>query len=169
MKALKLVRETKVKSPSISSLLKSDFGSNPMAKASVMNIFADCHDDNLESAKVRCLNAVTELDAQDLVPTAKKAVPHGYNSFRWQRLEAILEVLLKAADFQDLDNPEAYARDVQKRARNYTFRFGREGSPVLYIRCVHRVWHEDFSSLAKASKADEISIEADGSIRLWWD
>lgn len=134
-------------------------GRDTQAFQSILNIFADCHSNDKEER--RCLNAVVgDLNAPDLLEAVRAAIPDGYNGFDAKKIEAILMVLI--------DNAKDRA-ETQRYLKHYHFRFGREGSPVLYIKCDHRIWADQLNQLIKASLADEASIEANGELRLWWD
>jgi hypothetical protein len=161
MKNLNLV-EKKI---DLAKILKREIGCDHQAIQSVLNIFADCQSDGPDAMAKRCLNAVVDLDAGDLLDVAKRAIPDGYNGFKAQKLVKIMEVLLSDRNDELPEDPS----EIRKSAKDFQFKFGRESSPVLYIKSRFRFWADDITALVKASGADEVSVEADGSIRLWWD
>jgi hypothetical protein len=129
-------------------------------------IFGDCHDKHNsyglpKDESVRALNAKVRLEASDLVEAAELC--GSYNKFSPKIIWKILYELL--SDRQGEIDPTRLRSDL----KDFTFEFGREGSPVLYIRSRHRFWMEDLKALEKVSRADEFSMEADGSLRIWWD
>lgn len=125
-------------------------------------IYGDCHDLKKGHA-YRCLHASVEIEASALVHAVKLYVVDGYNGFDLDRVVAILFEL-----FSDR-NGVIEVKNLNQTMRYFTLRFGREGSPVLYVRSRHRFWLEDLAKIEAAAKADEISIESDGSLRIWWD
>lgn len=132
----------------------------------VKNIFFDCHSDSKTAYDRRCLDAlVHDISASDLLDAILEAIPDGYNGFNIQKIERILEVLLGELP----DDPTSADIQIHKILRDYKLSFGRESSPVLYIRFKERIWIEKLKELEQASGADEFSIEDNGVIRIWWD
>lgn len=165
MKTLELVNSNPaiINSPTElkKALLSETLFRNNDAVKSVMNIFSDCHGNDSNAS--RCLNALVKLNARDLIEASKKAIPRGYNGFKADLIPKILFELIK--DREGLVDNES----LKSIDRDYTFYFGREGSPVLYVKSKHRFWMEDLIPVFKASKADEQSVESDGSLRFWYD
>lgn len=146
---------------SLHALISLDFCRDSYGIKAVQNIFDDCHNEKECEVEVRCLKAIVpDISAADLLEAVKTAIPSGYNGFNLSKVEAVVRVLLG-----DVTNQE----EARKILRRYEFSFGRESSPVLYIRCEHRWWMETLKELETAAGADEFSIEAGGTLRIWWD
>ena len=140
----------------------SDF-KDTQARLSLKNIFADCQDSVKDGMVKRSLKATVELDALDLIEGAKESIPNGYNAFKWYLLAKIVFVLESGRS--GAVHPEM----INRIGKDWSFKFGREGSPVLYIRSKHNFWLETIQAIAKASKANEVLMTTDGWLRLWWD
>ena len=152
-------KKNKTKVDLFTPLLKGSFPDHNAVK-SVLNGFKDCHSDDEHDH--RSLKFTVEFtNPAHLLGAIKEAIPDGYNSFNVERVASILEILFTCGE--DLNLPESEFQSP------YTFRFGREGSPVLYIRSTRRFWLDEVNKIQQTGRVDECSFEASGELRLWWD
>ena len=114
-------------------------------KNEVLKAYADCnnkYDHKVRNLDFRASEPVSLKDAYDIL---KVAIPNGYNEFTASKLK-ILDALLPDA--------ECF--------------IAREGSVCLYITG-HNQTKKEIPELMEMLLADEITIEPNKQLRIWWD
>lgn len=113
----------------------------------IVQAYSDCN--NLFPAEQRNLDFKSEIEltGEELKEVIQLSIPDGYNRFHpVKTIDRILEVFPKASFF-----------------------VAREGSVCVYVKPNRTVWIGSRGLKEGFAKADEISLEKDGTIRLWWD
>jgi hypothetical protein len=113
----------------------------------VMKSYADCN----SYIKGRNLDyrASEAVNSDDLIEIINKAIPDGYNNFNSQSLNQIASIFGIKAQYW----------------------IARENSPCLYVKPdpTKIVWFNRPRIGVEELGADEMTLQPDGTIRLWWD
>ena len=111
----------------------------------VVKAYADCNSMGFdENERNLDFKSSSYFNAGELIEVMSTAIEGGYNLYDKDVLKEVVETFNGAR-----------------------YKPAREGSPCIYVypEKNSRVWlHKDFGGIA-----DEVSLENDGSIRLWWD
>lgn len=113
----------------------------------VARAYADCHDKIDFGPDTRNLNFRPKswVSPEEALRIIERYIPDGYNEFNAKVVAEIFEIL--------------------KPAR---VQIARENSPCLYLKPKIRWWFRTLALLAPLP-IDGKSIEADGTLRLWFD
>lgn len=109
---------------------------------SILQAYSDCCD--IDGERDLGFKASMALDAETASSVLAVAVPDGYNAFDSSVFAEVVEAFPKA-----------------------TFTIAREGSVCVYVNLGTRVWLS--RGVQPFLKVDELSVETDGTLRLWWD
>jgi hypothetical protein len=109
---------------------------------SIIQAYSDCND--VEGERDLGFKSARYFDGPTALAIVSVAIPDGYNAFDSSVMAELVEAFPKAV-----------------------FTIAREGSVCIYVHLGQRLW---LNRGAQAfSKVDEFSVEADGTLRLWWD
>lgn len=108
-----------------------------------MSAYSDCHQEKGYASRDLNFKAVASVAGPYLLELMGRAVPEGYNGFT---VEGALQRLVDACG---------------PKAKYY---IAREGSPCIYVKVP-----KGTRVLFWCTNADEVSLEADGTLRFWWD
>jgi hypothetical protein len=115
----------------------------------ILKAYADCHsipgyhhtDRNLK------FKSGVWLDPQDCYSIMSKAVSEGYNAYNSDVLKQVLD----------------YFGDQAK------YKIAREGSVCLYVKTLNELCINRMFTFINDCFIDEVHLQKDSTIRLWWD
>lgn len=110
---------------------------------SIIQAYSDCC---ISDTKGRNLDfkAARAVNGMDAIRIMSVATPHGYNDFDSSVLAEVVEYFGEGAEYT----------------------LARENSVCVYVKVHGRHW---LNRKPRTFRVDEISVEDDGTFRLWWD
>jgi len=113
----------------------------------LLQAYADCVNENNDRSRCLSFRMRRSVNLNQLVALFQTATPGGYNAFEPSALIALGEVFGEKARY-----------------------FGaREGSVCIYVKPANSTWIGDLKQLQNDLEIDEVTVEPNGEIRLWWD
>jgi len=82
----------------------------------------------------------------------------------WTNAEELSEQAQLIGEYNEF-SPDTVAEVINIFGRDARYKLAREYSPVIYVK-PKKMW--DATGVA-ATKADEVYVQPNGEVRLWWD